>query len=167
MKEEDFVPGPAAEVTDVVSGVPNFERSFNMATIDFQNQFVDLCKEVDTELKPDPKYLMEQKYGINPQLTGQEDGVLGDTSKATGKAYGIQCFMKGFQQFQNVSKEAADIEVPDGSDMSEAKRCVGTREATREATNFERRQRSFISLQPTNSPPPHHHTGILSSQPPK
>ena len=48
-------------------------------------------------LKSNPKYLMEQKYGINPQLDGNINatGVLGDTSDATGKAYGIQCFMKG------------------------------------------------------------------------
>ena len=74
-------------------------------------------------MKPDNKYLMEKKYGINPQLDGLENatGVLDDTSKATGKAYGIQCFMKGFQQFQNVSKDDVDIVVPEGSDMSEAK----------------------------------------------
>jgi hypothetical protein len=44
MKEEDFVPGPAAEITDEVSGTPNFERSFNMATIDFQRQVRRVAK---------------------------------------------------------------------------------------------------------------------------
>ena len=124
MKAEDFVPGPAAAVTDVVSGSPIFEKSFKMATINFQEQFVNLCEEVDNVLKLDSKYLMETKYGINPQLDSNvnKTGVLGDTSDATGKAYGIQCFMKGFEQFQNFnSKTAVDINVPADSEMSNAK----------------------------------------------
>ena len=44
MKAEDFVPAPAAEITDVVSGTPNFERSFDMATTDFQQQVSEWAK---------------------------------------------------------------------------------------------------------------------------
>ncbi|GMH67833.1 hypothetical protein TL16_g04782 [Triparma laevis f. inornata] len=113
MKATDFVPAPPETSTTTVSGKCNFDRSFRMPTTEFQTQFLDLCDVVNTELSSKDSYLMRQGYGINPQLEGVENGVLSDTSQATGKAYGIQCLMQGFQKFQNVSKTASNVVLPD------------------------------------------------------
>ncbi|GMH91461.1 hypothetical protein TrVE_jg11541 [Triparma verrucosa] len=112
MKATDFVPAPPETSTTTVSGKCNFDRSFTMSTTDFQTQFLDLCNEVNNELDPSI-YLMREGYGINPQLEGVSNGVLSDSSQATGKAYGIQCLMQGFQMFQNVSKKTSEVVLPD------------------------------------------------------
>ena len=106
MKATDFVAAGEAGVTP--SGRAKFDLSFAVDDLAFQQQFIDTCDEIHSVLSTSDVYSIQKQYGINPQLANSVNGVL-DSTEANGKKYGIQCVLKGMEQFNNVTKTAADV----------------------------------------------------------
>jgi hypothetical protein len=113
MKATDFVPADDATGREA-SGTPNWDMAFDMSYVSFQEQLLDVCEVVHSDLGPEAKFSIQTQYGINPQLAGSETGVI-SAAAGTGKAYGIQCLIKGFEQFQDVPKTATEVTLDDES----------------------------------------------------
>ena len=106
MKQTDFV--AAGDPGFTPSGWANFDLSFAIHDLAFQQQFLDTCDEIHSVLGTSDVYRIQKQYGINPQLANSLNGVL-DSTQANGKKYGIQCILKGMGEFNNVTKTATDV----------------------------------------------------------
>jgi hypothetical protein len=108
MKKTEFIPAGLAGETP--SGRALFDRSFDIQDPVFQRQFLDTCNEVKDVLSPNADYRIVNGYGINPQLAAVTNGIL-DSTAANSKPYGIQCVMKGLEQFQDVNKVESNVDL--------------------------------------------------------